>query len=183
MDEVANAIRKNKNLIQTTGGAVASIGLEQVGKNVAGSLITPATWAVNRAADGSKPDAVDVGVWLGGLVSAPAAIITGTMKALVDDDTARKLALVRSNEPLKYARTISPCSDFGFSSPSINAMTIASKGGTAWVSVVGLWVYIIDSRGNLVADYEPSTFVTMYRRCKPYRRRTNGGFDWEVIRR
>lgn len=183
MDGVTSTIRKNKNLIQTTSGTVASIGLEQIGRTVAGSLITPATWIVNHVADGSKPDSVDAGIWLSGFISGPAAIVTGTVKALVDDDTAQKLAAVQAKEPSKYSKTIFPCSKFGLAAPSINAMTIASRGGTAWISAVGLWVFITDSTGNLVADYEPSNFVTMYRPCKPYRRNSNGGFDWEVIRR
>lgn len=109
--------------------------------------------------------------------------MTGLLKAAVDDDINRKLALVQSKEPPRAANFIKACSNFGMASPSINAMTIANKGGTAWITSVGLWVYITDARDNLVADYQPKEFVTLYRPKKPYRANSNGGFDWEVLRK
>lgn len=41
MGDVGQTVAGNKNIIQTTGGTVASIGLEQAGKKVAGSLVAP----------------------------------------------------------------------------------------------------------------------------------------------
>lgn len=183
MSNFAGKINDNKNIIQSTSGTIASIGLEQVGKRVAGVLITPATWAVNNAVNGSKPNGVDIGVWLSGFISAPASIVTGTVKALVDDDIDRKLQRVRSKEPGRSARFIQPCHGYSSSSPSINAMTIANKGGTAWITSVGLWVYITDADGKLIADYQPKEYVTMYRPKKPYKKKSSGGFDWDVIRK
>ncbi len=183
MPDVPRAINDNRNVIQTISGSVASIGLEQTGRRVAGVLVTPATWAANHAADGSSPGVVDVGIWLLGLISGPASIATGTIKAFVDDDINRRLAIVRSKEPSKYAKTIRACSDYGIASPAINAMTIANRGGTAWITNIGLWVYITDAKGQLVADYEPKEFVTMYRPKSPYRQNASGGFDWEVVRK
>ncbi|MCX2783672.1 hypothetical protein OQJ46_11815 [Microbulbifer thermotolerans] len=180
MDTVS-AARNHKNTIQTLSGTIASIGLEQSGKKVAGSLITPATWALNYAAEGSKPGAVDIGLWATGFVSAPAAITTSVIKAVMDDDTQRKLSHVRSKEPAKYAKFIHPCSNYGSSAPEIVAMSIANKGGTAWISNIGLWVYITDARGNLVADYQPLDFLKIYRPKKPYQAGLSGGFNWEVI--
>lgn len=180
MDTVA-VLRNHKNTIQTLSGTIASIGLEQSGKKIAGSLITPATWALNYTAENSKPGAVDIGLWATGFVSTPAAITTSVIKAIVDDDTQRKLFHVRNKEPVKYAKFIQPCSNYGSSAPEIVAMSIANKGGTAWIRNIGLWVYITDSRGNLVADYQPADFLKIYRPKKPYQAGLNGGFNWEVI--
>jgi hypothetical protein len=183
MGDAVATIHGNKNVIQTTGGTIASIGLEQSGKKIAGVLVTPATWTLNYVADGSKPSAVDLGIWASGFLSAPAAIVTGFLKAAVDDDINRKLALIQAKEPSKSARFIKACYNFGAAPPAINAMTIANSGGTAWITSVGLWVYITDARDRLVADYVPKEFVTLYRPCKPYRALSTGGFDWEVIRK
>jgi len=183
MGDVVGVVRDHKNVIQTTGGTIASIGLEQAGKKVAGVLVTPATWAVNYAVEGSTPGAVDIGIWLSGLISAPASIVTGFIKAAVDDDINRKLALVQAKEPHPMAQYIKACYNFGMASPAINAMTIANSGGTAWITSVGLWVYITDAKGQLVGDYQPQEFVTMYRPKHPYRATSTGGFAWEVIRR
>ena len=181
MGDVTTTVRNHKNVIQTTSGTVASIGLEQAGKKIAGALVTPATWAINHVADGSSPGTVDVGIWLSGFLSAPASITTGIIKAVVDDDLSRKLTLVQAKEPAKYTRFIKACYNYGVASPAINAMTIANKGGTAWITSVGLWVYITDAQNHLVADYQPQEFISMYRPRKPYRAKSSGGFDWEVI--
>jgi hypothetical protein len=183
MGNSAGIVQDHKSIIQTTGGTIASIGLEQSGKKVAGALVTPATWVANYAADGSKPGAVDIGIWMSGFLSAPAAIVTSFVKAAVDDDIGRKLALVQAKEPAKSAPFIKACYNFGMASPAINAMTIANSGGTAWITSIGLWVYITDAKGRLVADYQPQEFVTIYRPKKPYRATSTGGFAWEVIRR
>lgn len=181
MTEPVSTIQNHKNTIQTISGTIASIGLEQTGKKIAGALITPATWAVNYAAEGSKPGAIDVGIWATGFLSAPAAIVTGLTKAVVDDDTQRRLQNVRSKESSKYSQFILPCSNYSHSSPQIAAMNIASRGGTAWISNAGLWVYISDANGNLVADYQPTDFLKIYRPKKPYQTGINGGFNWETI--
>lgn len=181
MGDAAETIKNHKNIIQTTGGTIASIGLEQTGRKVAGAFVTPATWVLNYAAEGSTPGLVDIGIYLSGFLSAPAAIVTGVMKAFVDDDISQKLGLIKGKEPAKYAKFIKACYNYGAASPQINAMTIASRGGTAWVSSVGLWVYITDAKDRLVADYHPSDFVEMYRPLKPYRANNQGKFAWDVI--
>lgn len=181
MESTAEAIKNHKNTIQTISGTVASIGLEQTGKQIAGALITPATWALNYAAEGAKPGAIDMGLWATGFISAPAAIATGVIKAIVDDDTHRKLENIRSKEPNQYSNFILPCSAFGSAAPGIVAMTIASKGGTAWLSNIGLWVYITDANARLVADYQPLDYLKIYRPKKPYQASENGSFNWEVI--
>lgn len=181
MDNVATTIKNQKNVIQSTSGSIASIGLEQTGKKIAGVLVTPATWAVNHIVDGSKPSVTDVGICIAGFFSAPASIATGFVKAIVDDDINRKLSLVQAKEPSQYASFIKACYNYGSASPSINAMTIANRGGTAWITSVGLWVYITDADDHLVADYEPREYVSMYRPKKPYRAKASGGFDWEVV--
>lgn len=181
MANPVETIQNHKNTIQTISGTIASIGLEQTGKKVAGALITPATWALNYTADSAKPGAIDIGLWATGFVSAPAAITTSVIKAIVDDDTNRKLENIRSKEPIQYSKFILPCSSFGSAAPGIVAMTIASKGGTAWLSNIGLWVYITDANARLVADYQPLDYLKIYRPKKPYQASENGAFNWEVI--
>lgn len=183
MSDATQYAKNHKNVIQGVSGTVASIGLEKVGQKVAGSLVTPATWGLNYLAEGSAPSVVDVGIWGSGFFSGPASIVTGVVKAFVDDDIAQKIARIQAKEPPKYAAYIKACYNYGMASPSINAMTIANRGGTAWISSIGLWVYITDEDDKLVCDYQPLDFVTMYRPKSPLKAKKEGGFDWGVIRR
>ena len=72
MENATGVVKDHKNVIQTSGGTIASIALEQSGRRVAGALVTPATWALNHAADGSTPGAVDIGLWISGFFAAGA---------------------------------------------------------------------------------------------------------------
>lgn len=60
-------------------------------------------------------------------------------------------------------------------------MTIASRGGTAWLHPVGLWVYVTDSTGRLIVDYQPQLFVKLYQPVVPLERLKNGGFRWHEV--
>lgn len=100
----------------------------------------------------------------------------------MDDDINQKLELIKAKEPSEYSKFIKACYNYGVAPPVINATVITSRGGTAWITSVGLWVYISDAADNLVADYQPKEFVTMYRPKKPYRQNSKGGLDWEVVR-
>ncbi len=182
MGSVSQAVVDHKNLIQTTSGNIASIGLDAAGKGSFGALVTPATWALNYATEGATPSAVDVGIYGAGFINAPAAIATGTVKAVVDDDLNRKLEIARSKEPAKYRPFIRLCYNYASSSPQINAMTIASKGGTAWKAKSDVWVYLTDARGLLVADYNPVSFIQVYKPKLPLVKGRNGRFNWEVTR-
>ncbi len=185
MDNTAKAIENHKNIIVSTNSTIASIGLTKAGQKVAGVLVAPAVWALNYASSGSKPGEVDVGLYAMGLfgsIASVAAIVTGTMKAVVDDDIDRKLREVQASEDPRYAKFIKPCYRYGMMAPQINATTIASKGGTAWKHPNGVWVYITDIRGYLVHDFKPKTAVITYQPNNPLKKGNNGGFVWGVKR-
>ena len=185
MSKVAKTIENHKNIIQSTSSTVASIGLTQAGKKVAGILVTPAVWVLNYSAQGSKPDAIDVGLYATGFlgsIGSVAAISTGIIKAVVDDDVDNRLREVQNGEDPRYRVFIKSCSRYASMAPQINAMTIASKGGTAWKHTNGLWVYITDARGYLVNDYKPKSAIETFRPKHPLLKSPNGGLVWERIR-
>ena len=61
-------------------------------------------------------------------------------------------------------------------------MTIAGKGGTAWLHPNGLWVYLIDASGKLVVDFEPKTAVKIYQAKLPLEPLKTGGYRFSSIR-
>ncbi|MFT7561846.1 MAG: hypothetical protein ACI93R_003778 [Flavobacteriales bacterium] len=180
----ANTVRDHKNFIQGTSSTIASIGLEATGKKVGGILVTPAIWALNYTTGRAIPSPTDAGIYATGFISAPTSIVVGIVKAVVDDDTNKKLILLKVKiKEESWARPfIPPCANYASSPAKINAMTIAKKGGTAWKSNNGLWFYITEGSGKFVADFKPKHYVELYRPKQPLRIRSNGGFDWEVIR-
>lgn len=183
MDQTAKAIENHKNLIQSTSGTIASIGLTQAGQKVAGVLVTPAVWVLNYSTQGSKPDEIDVGLYATGFfgsIASVAAIGTGIVKAVVDDDIDTRLREVQAGEEAKYSPFIKPCYRYAMTAPQINAIKIATKGGTAWKHPNGLWVYITDIRGYLVNDFKPRKAVVTYRPNIPLTRGRNGGFHWST---
>lgn len=185
MDRTAKAIENHKNLIVTSNSTIASIGLTKTGQKIGGVLVTPAVWVLNYSTQGTTPDKVDAGLFAMGFfgsVASVAAIGTGVVKAVVDDDIDRKLGEVQASEDPKYRPFIKPCYRYGMMAPQINAMTIASKGGTAWKHTNGLWVYITDIRGFLVNDHSPKRALMTYRPKNPLKKASNGGFIWDVIR-
>lgn len=192
MGNTAEIIEANKNKAQSVGGTLASMGLEKTGAKigaktagkVAGYIVTPAIWAYNYGTSGSTPDAIDLSLYgLGflGSFAGVAAIGTGIVKAFVDDDIAQKLEQIKAKENPKYAKFIQACAKYGFASPAINAMTIASKGGTAWKHPNGLWVYITDIRGFMVHDFQPNVFTQIYRPKHPLVKSRDGRLMWEMI--
>jgi hypothetical protein len=185
MGSIGQTVQDNRSLLQTTGGTVASIALEKSGEKLAGSLVTPAIWVYNYATQDAVPDNADIGIYLTGLAggaAAPAAIATSVLKAIVDDDTARKVERVREGEPPQYRPFIKPCSMYAMNAPAINAQTIASKGGTAWLHPNGVWVYITDARGFLVNDYKPKISVTVYQPKSPLTLKNNGLYIWHIVK-
>ncbi len=180
---IEKQIKDNTNLIQTINSTIASISLDQLGKKVAGKLVTPAVWLVNHTTKIGSPSSVDVGIYLSGFVSGGASTAVSLVKAVVDDRINQKLDLVKAKEPEKYAPHNKACYYYGLAAPQINAMRIASEGGTAWISDKGLWVYITDACNNLVRDYTPSDYVRMFRPKKPLKEDNQGLVDFEVIRK
>lgn len=185
MGNVTDTIERHNSLIQTTSGTVASIGLTKAGQKIAGVVVTPAVWLLNYAANGKKPDNIDIGLYatgFAGTLASAGAIGTGVVKAIVDDDIDWKLKQVRMNEDPKYRPFIRACYHYKMNPPQINAMTIASDGGTAWRHPNGLWACITDARGLLVYDFQPKTYIGIYRPVQPIVRK-NGKFKWESIKK
>lgn len=175
----------NENTVTNTGAFLGALSVEEVlGKSagktagrVGGGLVQPAVWVVT----GTKPDAVDVGLWgvgLTGIFGAVAAGVTGIVKGIVDDHTAQLLVPIRNGEPAKYRPFILPTTEYsGMAGQFINAMTIASQGGTAWLHQNGLWVYLTDAKGRLVPDYKPNRCKKLFQPKLPLKR-VSGGFEW-----
>lgn len=176
-----DTVRGNKNVIQTASGTIASMGLDKLGKGAAGVAVTPAVWVLNYGVDGSKPSSVDAGIYASGFLSAGAATVVGLFKSVVDDDMARKLERAKQHELPKYRPFIKNCYGFSHAPALINAQHIASQGGTAWQSASGLWVYITDAKGKMIADYKPRSAVVTYQPKFPFQRRGNK-FIWGAIR-
>jgi hypothetical protein len=184
MGDQSNLIQDHNSLMQTVSGGIAAIGLEKTGNAVAGTMVTPAVWALNYAVNGKTPDNVDVGLFGLGLAGGPfavASISTGIIKAVIDDQIEVQLREVRLNEEAKYRPYIIPCSKYASSGPGINAMAIASRGGTAWQHPNGLWVYIVDASGKLVADFKPKKATKLYQPVWPLKGMGAGKFRWHMV--
>lgn len=181
-DGVTDFIKDNKTAEEGIGSTIASIGLAKLGEEGAGSLVSPAIWVLK----GKAPDAVSFGLWGVGLIGdgllGAAAAATGVVKSLVDNETDKELAAVRAAEPRKYAPFIKACVHYDYAGQGINAMTIASRGGTAWEHPNGLWVYITDATGKLVCDYRPAVATQIYQPLLPLRPTGDGKFRWHSIR-
>jgi hypothetical protein len=188
MGNAVEAIDRNKNLISSVSQPLAVIGLDKIGKKVAGKFLTPAVWALNYAVNGKKPDNVDLGLYGVGLMggsAGPAAIATGIVKAAVDDDMEHRLKIARLSEDVKYRPTIFPCYHYGTAPPQINAMTIASSGGTAWQHPNGLWVYILFNNGKEllhVPNFKPNKAIQVYQPVWPLQPKGEGRFVFTINR-
>ena len=179
MANVVENIEKNQNLISSINQPLAVMGLDKAGQKVAGKLLTPAVWAANYAVNGKTPGKVDIGLFGTGLlggVAGPASIVTGVIKAVVDDNLEQKLNLVRSHEKPEYRKNIRAAYHFASAPAAINAMTIASLGGTAWQHTNGLWVYITDNNGLLVPNFKPQKATKVYRPIWPLQSMGAGKF-------
>lgn len=185
MNEVTQTIENHQSLIQGTSGTIASIALEKAGRKMAGALVTPAVWVLNYTAEDKTPDGLDIGLYtlgFAGAFASVAAIGTGLIKSVVDDDIDQKLREIQREEDPKYRKFIKACYRYGMHAPLINAMTIASKGGTAWQHKNGLWAYITDINDNMVMDFKPKSAVEIYQPTQPLRRNDRGLFQWHSVR-
>jgi len=179
MENVANNIDQNKNLISSLSQPLAVIGLEKIGQKMAGKLLTPAVWAANYATNGKTPDKADVSLFGAGFLggaAGPASIVTGIVKGVIDDDMEQRLKLVRSSESPEHRASIKPTYYFASAPPAINAMTIASMGGTAWQHPNGLWVYITADEDLLVPNFQPKKSKKTYRPVWPLQSMGGGKF-------
>ncbi len=179
MGTIAEHIEKNQNLISSISQPLAVMGLNKLGKKVAGKLLTPAVWVANYAINGKVPDKVDLSLFGTGLLggaSGPASIVTGIVKSVVDDDLEQKLKVVRSSEKSEFSKNIKAAYGFSSAPAAINAMTIASIGGTAWQHPNGLWVYITDRNNHLVSNFEPQKYTRRYRPVWPLQSMGAGKF-------
>jgi hypothetical protein len=181
-------IGDHKQTTLAVGGELASVGAEKAvagtaGK-VLGKVVQPAIWIIDNAATGSTPDAVDVGLY-GLSFAAPliagAALVTGVVKAIVDDDTERRVKQAAASEPESHRPYIKSTLKYGWSGQTINAQVIASEGGTAWLGPSGVWVYITDAKGRLVCDYKPNVAKQIYQPVLPLSPTGNGKFRWHSI--
>ena len=184
MDNFAETVRDHQNKIQAVSGTVASAGFTAIGKNAAGVVVTPATWALNYAVDGRTPNAADLGIFSAGFISAPASAVVGLLKATVDDSINQKLKQAKQDEDPIHQPYIRACYHYSYAPELINAQKIASAGGTAWLHKNGLWVYIVASppkKGDeelMVVDFKPKAAVKVYQPKQPLRRNHHGQLIW-----
>jgi len=179
MDNIVDSVEKHQNLVSSINQPLAVIGLDKIGQKMAGKLLTPAVWALNYTVNDKLPDKVDAGLFGAGLLggaTGPAAIVTGVVKAVIDDDLEQRLKAVRKDEKPEHSKSIKAAYHFGSSPAAINAMTIASLGGTAWQHPNGLWVYITVGKDLLVANYKPQRATRVYRPVWPLQSMGGGKF-------
>lgn len=177
------AAENHQNIIQSSMGTIASMSLTKAGSKMGGALITPAVWAYSYATTNNAPSGVDASLYAAGFVgtiAAPATIIAGSIKAIVEDSLDEKLRHARVSENEKYRPFIKTCYRYASSSALINAQTIAGNGGTAWMHPNGIWLYISDKRGFLVSDYQPTLSITTYGPKLPLEKARNGRFVWGI---
>ncbi|MBS8225078.1 hypothetical protein [Vannielia litorea] len=149
---------------------------------VAGLVVQPAVWI----ATGTGPDAGDTviygagvaGVVAGAIMAVP-AIVTGVVKAAVDDHTATLVEEVRQKEPAEFRASILGTDDYSYwaSNNHITAMTIAAAGGVAWKDKNGVYCFVRDAKGRLVCDYRPKSYEALYFPMLPLTKVGNG-FKW-----
>lgn len=190
MGAITELHEKHRKVISTFSSTVENkvavislekFGLKTAGK-IAGKMLTPAKWLMDYTSDGTIPDKVDTGLYAVGALAEGAegpALAVEFVKAAIDDDIENKLAAVRRGEAPKYRKFIKACYYYGMSPPMINAQTIASKGGTAWRHKNGLWVYIVDRRNYLVADFQPHHATMIMQPVIPIQVR-GGRFKWHI---
>lgn len=177
-DYINNSSNVGKEVSQTIASETISRGLEAAlkAKNVAGAgvkaglagaLVQPAVWILS----GKAPQPGDIPLWglgtivslAGGAIGSGATIVTGLVKAAVEDHEDKEVAAAVQKEPEKYRPFITSVRNYGASGRGIVAMTIANHGGVAWrVSKTSTWVYIADAKGRLVCDYRPAFAYAIY---------------------
>lgn len=168
------------NSVQNVGTEVAAKVVERalgagVRGSVAGLLVQPAVWIATdtrpNAADALIYGAGAIGTFAGAMVAVP-ALVTGVIKAGVDDHIQSLVDQAKSDEPATYRDAIYSVDKFDFfnQASSIQAMKIASYGGVVWQHPNGVYVFIMDKNRRLVCDYEPAKWKRLYAPELPLRR-------------
>ncbi len=183
-DFINNSSNIGKETSQTIASETISRGLEAAlkAKNIAGAgawggaagaLVQPAVWILS----GKAPQPGDIPLWglgtavslLGGAIGSGATIVTGLVKAAVEDHEDKEIAAAIQKEPEKYRPFITSVRNYGASGRGIVAMTVANHGGVAWRVGKATWVYITDAKGRLVCDYKPAFAYSINRPDLPLR--------------
>ncbi|WP_376092840.1 hypothetical protein ACE7GA_24420 [Roseomonas sp. CCTCC AB2023176] len=175
-DLINNSSNIGKEVTQTIVSEGLSRSLEAAGKATlgkgAGAFVQPAVWLLG----GKMPQPGDIPLWglstaagLTGPIGAAAGIVTGVVKALVEDHEDGIIAEAVRREPEKYRPFITSVRNYGMSGRGIVAMTIANHGGATWRVGPATWVYIKDASGRLVCDYEPAYAMEIYAPVLPLR--------------
>jgi hypothetical protein len=174
---------------------------------VGGLAVEPVVWTVRSITDPEyEVKATDGLQWAGGallgglVVTGPlgvlASLTSGLVSSHVADETNRLLAEVRAGEPSLKAPFIKACYDYDeWTGSFINAMTIASRGGTVWQHKNGLWVFIsipvvevVDKKQKVmlkpVPDYSPNpkTTLRIFRPIAPLQATASGRVRWTEIK-
>ncbi|NKC30337.1 hypothetical protein [Falsiroseomonas selenitidurans] len=148
-------------------------GLRGAAGGLAGALVQPAVWVLS----GRAPQPGDIELWglgtvvslAGGAIGSGATMVTGLVKALVEDHEDGIIATAVANEPERYRPFIRSVRNYGASGRGIVAMTIANHGGVTWRVGPATWVYITDATGKLVCDYRPAHAMEIYAPVLPLR--------------
>jgi hypothetical protein len=183
-DLINNSSNVGKEVSQTIASETISRTLEAAlkAKDVAapgikaglvGALVQPAVWILS----GKAPQPGDIPLWglgtavslLGGAIGSGATMVTGIIKAAVEDNEDKMIAAAIQREPEKYRPFITSVRNYGASGRGIVAMTIASHGGVTWRVAPSTWVYITDAKGRLVCDYRPAFSFETYGPVLPLR--------------
>jgi len=171
---ITDLINNSSNTGREASQQIASLTLERLaaaasnagrsgtarGLGVAGALVTPAVWVLS----GEAPTSSEAAFWglgtalsvAGGAIGAGATMVTGLVKAGLEDREDREIATAIANEPARFRPFIRSVRHYsGWSGRGIEAMTIASHGGVTWRVGRSSWVYIRDARDRLICDYQP----------------------------
>lgn len=173
--EVAQTIASEtlSRVIERGATEAGRLGLRGAAGGLAGALVQPAVWVLS----GRAPQPGDVELWglgtivslAGGAIGSGATMVTGVVKALVEDHEDGIIATAVANEPARYRPFIRSVRNYGMSGRGIVAMTIASHGGVTWRVGPATWVYITDATGKLVCDYRPAYAMEIYAPTLPLR--------------
>ena len=149
------------------------MGLRGAAGGLAGALVQPAVWVLS----GRAPQPGDVELWglgtvvylAGGAIGSAASIVTGVVKAMVEDHEDSIIAQAVANEPAMYRPFIRSVRNYGISGRGIVAMQVANHGGVTWRVGPATWVFITDATGKLVCDYRPAYAMEIYAPTLPLR--------------
>jgi hypothetical protein len=185
---VTDLINNSSNTGREATQQIASLALERLagaardagrsgaarGLGVAGALVSPAVWVLQ----GQAPTSSEAAFWglgtiaslAGGAIGSGATMVTGLIKAGLEDREDTEIAAAIANEPARYRPFIRSVRHYsGWTGRGIEAMTIAHHGGVAWRIGRSTWVYLRDAQDRLVCDYRPLHAYEIYGPTLPLR--------------